>query len=692
MNTKKIIPIFLVLIFPSIVLGAVTDNFNRADESPLGNGTWEAQYGLNDNQIVGNQCTGTTTGLCGSVWTANDFPAGQYAQIVFRSDSSNSGVGVILRGSETEKTFYRCLYSWQDDVVYVDGYDAGVYFSVGSSSVAMVSGDVFRAEIEGTTITLKKNGTTIDTFNDSRITSGRPGITGTSVTVCDDFEAGEIIKTCTKYASTAGSGSTCSLASPCTLSYAVSNAVAGDVWCLREGTYTQTGHLTTANSGTSGHPITFQPFPGETATITNASGYQWFIENSYWTLDGLIVNCANLPDHDQACINVGYNSEAYYFTFQNGSMHLTTPVGHDNIACIRLQAGRSSYAYIYNSVFRGSGDMDISGPANCGIQYLGGGNVGTKVLKDEFYDNYIGVYVKHSNSDTAGTGAEIAYNYLHDNGHGLYGVPVYIDYHDNLLVDCDFMFGDNGGGISGHYSTINHNTVFGSGQGIHLLSQSSDVSGDTGAIHGMTITNNIFPSKTTESYTPGDTETLQALWDHNLYGNSGAIGAHDIGQGSATYTGGSSPSTVAGFALTSESYGYGTGSEGSNMGADVSQVYGYAGGGDTTPPVISSPLPEGSQSCVSDPRDVTLQLTTDENATCKYGTSDVAYASLPNTFTTTGTTSHSTTVLSACGYSYTYYVRCQDSSGNANTASTQIGYSVAAREAVTGYLPWARIQ
>ena len=39
-----------------------------------------------------------------------------------------------------------------------------------------------------------------------------------------------------------------------------------------------------------------------------------------------------------------------------------------------------------------------------------------------------------------------------------------------------------------------------------------------------------------------------------------------------------------------------------------------------------------------------LSLTTDESATCRYATTaGVAYASMPNSFTTTGATSHSTT-------------------------------------------------
>lgn len=97
---------------------------------------------------------------------------------------------------------------------------------------------------------------------------------------------------------------------------------------------------------------------------------------------------------------------------------------------------------------------------------------------------------------------------------------------------------------------------------------------------------------------------------------------------------------------------------------------------DTTPPVRSSGAPSGAQA--SGTTSVNMTLTTDENATCKYGTSSgVAYASIASTFSTTGSTSHSQTIGSLSdGNSYTYYVRCQDSSTNANTTDYSISFSV----------------
>jgi hypothetical protein len=112
---------------------------------------------------------------------------------------------------------------------------------------------------------------------------------------------------------------------------------------------------------------------------------------------------------------------------------------------------------------------------------------------------------------------------------------------------------------------------------------------------------------------------------------------------------------------------------------------------DVTPPVISDGQPSGTLAAGT--TQATMSVATDEAATCKWGTSSVtAYADLANTFTTTGGTSHSTTLTGlADGQSYTRYVRCQDVAGNANGSSHTISFSVAGSgEGITGItFDWA---
>jgi glucose/arabinose dehydrogenase len=98
---------------------------------------------------------------------------------------------------------------------------------------------------------------------------------------------------------------------------------------------------------------------------------------------------------------------------------------------------------------------------------------------------------------------------------------------------------------------------------------------------------------------------------------------------------------------------------------------------DSTPPVRSNGQPAGT--LPSSTIQTTMSLTTGESATCRYGPSaGVAYASLPNAFTTTGGTAHATTIGGlASGASYAYFVRCRDSAGNANPDDFQIAFAVA---------------
>jgi glucose/arabinose dehydrogenase len=99
---------------------------------------------------------------------------------------------------------------------------------------------------------------------------------------------------------------------------------------------------------------------------------------------------------------------------------------------------------------------------------------------------------------------------------------------------------------------------------------------------------------------------------------------------------------------------------------------------DTTPPVRSSGQPTGTLAAGT--TQATLSLATNESATCRYATTaGVAYASMVNTFATTGTTSHSTPVTGLTnGTAYNFFVRCQDSASNANPDDFPISFSVAA--------------
>ena len=103
---------------------------------------------------------------------------------------------------------------------------------------------------------------------------------------------------------------------------------------------------------------------------------------------------------------------------------------------------------------------------------------------------------------------------------------------------------------------------------------------------------------------------------------------------------------------------------------------------DTAVPVRGSGAPSGTLSTGATSTDLTL--TTDESATCKYSTSaGAAYASIANTFGTTGGTSHSTTVSGLEPGTHNYYVRCRDGSANTNLDDLTISFSTASSYSLT---------
>jgi hypothetical protein len=375
------------------------------------------------------------------------------------------------------------------------------------------------------------------------------------------------------YVAASGSASwtnSMNISTPCSLVTAFANASAGDTVYLRGGTYTISSLLKTNKSGSAGtgNAITIKAYMAETPVISgNGMIGLVFVERPYWIFDGLTFQISNMTSSSTGMLSIGYDYAANNTTVQNCRFKLISSVGHDNISCIRLQANRSNYALIKNNYFQGQGLANTGTRFNHGVQYLGGGNIGTKILHNEFYGCWSAIRPKHANADTSSTGAEVAYNYINGCGYGIYGNPVYINIHNNIIVtsgtSTGIDMGDNGGGSQGRHNTINHNTIYGD-SGIHFWSPSE------GPIRDNLIKNNIIAYRKTET-TNGDTEALNS-WNNNLYKNDSAVGTSDIGYESAIYVGGTSPQNISGFALKTGSPGRLKASDGLDIGANVTQV------------------------------------------------------------------------------------------------------------------------
>ncbi|MFH1849494.1 MAG: hypothetical protein ABH879_04880 [archaeon] len=86
---------------------------------------------------------------------------------------------------------------------------------------------------------------------------------------------------------------------------------------------------------------------------------------------------------------------------------------------------------------------------------------------------------------------------------------------------------------------------------------------------------------------------------------------------------------------------------------------------DTAPPVASA------QSIRVGSANATITVITSENASCRYDTTDTAYASMASSLAKSGN-SHTASVSGLGEGAHVYYARCRDSAGNAMTASATI--------------------
>ena len=97
---------------------------------------------------------------------------------------------------------------------------------------------------------------------------------------------------------------------------------------------------------------------------------------------------------------------------------------------------------------------------------------------------------------------------------------------------------------------------------------------------------------------------------------------------------------------------------------------------DSSPPVISNGLPTGTIFATTS-ADVTLSVTTDEDATCKYSLFTGTQFSQMHSFSPTGGTEHSASVSDLpTNATYRYYVRCEDEAQNQNTSDYIIQFTI----------------
>ena len=377
---------------------------------------------------------------------------------------------------------------------------------------------------------------------------------------------------------------------------AFQTAVAGDTVYFRAGTYTVTTQIDVqGNDGTASAPITFRNYPGEAVTIAGrVSGGRKgntviYLGKGYVVFQGLTLTAEGLGNEGAIVFVDGEDHpRADNVSFIDCTFNLISATSQDNTSCLRFQHAAARNGTVLRCIFRGNGN---------GVQIFRSPGIVVKNSDISVIGN--GIYVKHSNASTPGNGMEFSYNYIHDCGRGgIRSVANYSRVVHNLFVNCNYQSGDaagiGDGGNGGNYNTIDHNTVIGvSGEGGPINFKTD---GGPGVFHN-TVTNNITYSGYngwhefgSDSFV-GDADIRS---DYNLYnstavrqyGNSYSLAGWRTRNGrdsrslsgTPTFVGGGG---ITGYALRSGSLGKGAASDGTDIGANVSQV----GPGRTGPPV-----------------------------------------------------------------------------------------------------------
>jgi hypothetical protein len=351
------------------------------------------------------------------------------------------------------------------------------------------------------------------------------------------------------------------------------NAQAGDIVYFRSGTYTISGTIdTTRTNGYDGRLdawIEFTSYGSENVTIrgTNTPLETMFkIGRKYNYIHHLNFDI----NGDARGFMVGYDLSAgvdpvtgfrvEHCTFSNwadGDNHTPFYIGEN---CVSVKA--KEIILRYNT---------ITGRSSASYQNYGGiilfGVDNYTIENNEISHVVRGIFLKHSSRNYADTGKKVRYNWIHDQqvstsaSSGRLGAIAlsdnYVTVSHNICHHGINVGEDGQGGAGspiGNYNIIDHNT----GMAIQL---EADKFGDS--INNI-ITNNIVASRTIAG--SGNT------WDYNIYTSGDAIGDNDLGNTQPIFVGGTNPTTILGFALTSSSPGYRNASDLTDKGANVSKV------------------------------------------------------------------------------------------------------------------------
>ncbi len=422
---------------------------------------------------------------------------------------------------------------------------------------------------------------------------------------------------------------------PCPPVVSMANARAGDIVYFRGGQYELSydlsidesyywykGVLNPSHSGTSGSPITFVAYPGETP-VMNCHTDTRFKDNcrafgsqqDYIVFDGFFFEADNglklggliIAGDDRGNGDIrNLGNIIKNITINGGSTLIPTD---DNREALRVE--KTSGTLIQNcKIFNVRAAPNVIGLDNiAGIKFYHNDHL--TVENCEVYNTTTAFSSKSDTDDSI-----FRYNYIHDNEQGMFFATYTPDIssdrnrvYDNVLVNNSsvafFQYSDTNGSFHANDWQVYNNTVYGTGSGM---------------IYGLGTNwkfwNNIMQvSGDTQFF--GIRNAQLAESDHNQFGNAAFLIRTKVYAGGSNYTslaawqtsgelmGGGNPgmgslasdtkfinssgnmNQLADFKLAPDSPSKGTGRAGADMGANIGNV-GYKGNGivKPTPPVL----------------------------------------------------------------------------------------------------------
>lgn len=184
-----------------------TDNFDRANsQNDLGTNWTTITNETAGWSVFSNQARidpGSIGSDCGERYNAITWPNDQYSQftiVTLTGTGAEAGPGPALRIASAARTYYRFVAdatASPSTNCWIAKFDGGTYglLASGSASGTWSTNDVMKAEVNGSTLTLYKNGVSVLTTTDAVITAGSAGVcyssTLTAVTM-DNWEGGSL--------------------------------------------------------------------------------------------------------------------------------------------------------------------------------------------------------------------------------------------------------------------------------------------------------------------------------------------------------------------------------------------------------------------------------------------------------------------------------------------------------------------